>query len=368
MLRNILELRASAGQRLCIVILSMAMLFALPGAAGAVAVDGLYTAEVPFDPNDPGSRTTAYERALQQVLIRVTGTEDAAFSPELKALFPNPARFVMQFRPGDGNSLWVTLDGAAIEQVLRSASLPVWGSDRPLTVLWIAIDWGQGQRELLTAQPDGGTSRQPAGAIDREQEMRERILRVAEARGVPLRFPTLDGENENISFSDVWGGFHERLMDASRSYGASSILVGRIRPDLVERNRWNYYVGSQQRQWNGDIEDAIHLLADTMAGEFAFAGNAGIESVSLSVSNIGSAKAFATVQGLIDSLDMIDAYAIDAVNGERIQYSIRINGGARRLASVLDLHSELLASGISPLDPGHSGSDSSETLYYDYQP
>lgn len=374
MLRDILKLRASPRQRLCVSALLMAALLALSGPAAAVAVEGLYTAEVPFDPNDPGSRAIAYERALQQVLIRVTGSEDAAFSPELKALFPNPARFVMQFRPGEGSSLWVTLDGAAIEQVLRAASLPVWGNDRPLTVLWIAVDWGQGQRELLGSEPAAAVPRQPAvggrpaATIDGEQALRERILRVANARGVPVRFPTLAGENDDISLSDVWGGFHERLMDASRSYNASSMLVGRLRPDDAGRNRWNYYVGGQQRQWSGDIEDAIHLLADTLAGEFAFAGNAGIESVLLNVSNIGSVKAFAAVQGLVDGLDMVDAYTIDTVNGSQIQYAIRVNGGARRLASVLDLRAELMRTEAPRVSPGLPGAGSADTLYYDYRP
>ncbi|MDZ7643959.1 MAG: DUF2066 domain-containing protein [Woeseiaceae bacterium] len=121
-----------------------ASLLLLAGGAAAVQVESLYTARVPLPTDEPDARDTAYERALQQVLIRVTGAEDAAFSPELKALFPNPARFVLQYRPGEDNTLWVSLDGAAIEKVLRQARLPVWGPERPLTVLWLAVDWGTG--------------------------------------------------------------------------------------------------------------------------------------------------------------------------------------------------------------------------------
>ncbi|MEQ8205988.1 MAG: DUF2066 domain-containing protein [Woeseia sp.] len=333
----------------------------------AVEVEGLYSAEVPVDPNDPDSRETAYERALQQVLIRVTGSEDAAFSPELNALFPNPARYVLQYRPGDDNSLWVMLDGTAIEDVLRRSSMPVWGNDRPLTVLWIAVDWGLGERELLTAAPPQAARTLP-GVADRAQSLRDRIQRVARARGVPVVFPTLAPDDESISFSDVWGGFNDRLMDASRAFGSGSILVGRLRADAVERNRWNYTVGTQQRQWTGDAEDAIHLLADSLAGEFAYAGNAGIETVSLSIANVSSAGAFAAVQGLVDSLDMVAAYTVAEVSGNQIRYAIDINGGARRLAAVLDLRAELARATVSTVGPGSEPLRPTATLAYDYRP
>lgn len=367
MLSNFMNTPAMPNGKCGIRALLLAMLLLVVAPAHAVEIDDLYSAEVPVDPNDSDSRETAYERALQQVLIRVTGSEDAAFSPELKALFPNPARYVLQYRPGEGNSLWVMLDGAAIEDVLRRASMPVWGNDRPLTVLWIAVDWGLGERELLLAAP-AQNARKPAGTVDRAQSLRDRIQRVARARGVPVVFPTLAADDDRISFSDVWGGFHERLMDASRAYGSSSILVGRLRADAVERNRWSYYVGTQQRQWTGEAEDAIHLLADSLAGEFAFAGNAGIETVSLSIANVGSAGAFAAVQGLVDGLDMVAAYTVTEVSGNQIRYSIDINGGARRLAAVLDLRAELARATVSPLNSGAAPVRSTATLFYDYRP
>ncbi len=310
-------------------------------AADAIEVESLYQAEVPLEPSDPDARQVAYERALEQVLVRVTGSEGAAFSPELKALFPNPARFVLQFRPGEGDTLWVSFDGAAIERVLRARGLPVWGKDRPLTVVWLAVDWGQGDRELLAAAPPYV---QPS--IDlraaRRSELRERIERVAAARGIPVVFPDLDNEvSTDVSFVDVWGGFHERLKEASRRYGASSVLVGRLRTDVAQRNRWSYYFGGNERQWSGDPEETVHLLADTLAGEFAFVGDAPLEDVMLTVTNVNSVRDYAAVQKLIGGLQLIKEYRLDAVNGDRVRYAVRINGGRQRLASALDFDGRL---------------------------
>lgn len=333
--------------------------------AHAVEVQGLYDAQVPVDPADPGSRNNAYARALNQVLVRITGSESAAVSPDLAALFPNPARFVLQYRPGENNTLWVSLDGAAIEQVLRANGIPVWGRERPLTLIWLAVDWGQGQRELVAAG-DGSTRR--AIRPDRRAELRERIERVARARGVPVMFPQLDATDlESVSAGDLWGGFHERLLEASRRYGANSVLVGRLRPMDPERNRWSYYFGPEQRQWNGDAEDAIHLLADTLASQFAFAGRRGLEPVLLTVANIRSVRDYAAVQRLVADLEAIDSWQIDTVDGDRVRYEVRVNGGVERLATALEFSGSLVRETAGPeLPPGTARS--LDVLNYVYQP
>ena len=53
--------------------------------------------------------------------------------------------------PGEDNTLWVSFDGEAIERTLREAGQTVWGIDRPLTLVWLAVDWGRGEREVIAA-------------------------------------------------------------------------------------------------------------------------------------------------------------------------------------------------------------------------
>ena len=87
--------------------------------AGAIEMTSLYSAEVPLnqDRNDP--RAAAYEAALAEVLLRVSGSA-IGDDPELfRMLFPNPTSYVVQFRPGPDDTLWVSFDGDAIEDVLR---------------------------------------------------------------------------------------------------------------------------------------------------------------------------------------------------------------------------------------------------------
>ncbi len=133
--------------------------------APAVEVPSLYTAEVPFDRDASDPRADAYETALKEILMRVSGSDLACNAAAVEELFPNPASYVMQFRPGADDTLWVSFDGQAIEQTLRNAGQTVWGADRPLTLVWLAVDWGQGEREIVGPTIRTGPRANPVRSI-----------------------------------------------------------------------------------------------------------------------------------------------------------------------------------------------------------
>lgn len=314
----------------------VAYTFGLPQTAWGVEIESLYTVEVPFDRQGPDGRSNAYKRAVGEVLVRVTGVENAADAEDFLALFPNPARYVLQFRPGKNDSLVVSLDGPAMERVLRQAGKPVWGSDRPLTVVWLAVDWGGGEREIVAADASDPTLA-ASQSIDRNRLLRERLKAVARRRGIPLVFPLVDTQDlESLSFSDIWGGFDDAVMQASRRYGARSVLVGRIRAEEAFRDRWTYYFGDQERQWSGSPEIAVNELADLIASQFAYRGDAPVETVDLTISGIDSIFAYGDVERFLRNLSVIDSYRVDTADGDEILFRIKVQGGRDRLAAALE--------------------------------
>ncbi len=302
---------------------------------GAVEVASLYSAQVPFDQKQRDPRALAYRAALVEVLLRVSGSELGSDPEMIELLFPNPASYVVQFRPGTDDTLWVSFDGDAIEQVLRKSGQTVWGSDRPLTLVWLAVDWGQGKREIIGAD-DAQRRRAEARSIDRNRRLRERVLEVAERRGLPIVFPLLDTTDlQSVSFSDIWGGFDDALLSASKRYEAHSILVGRIRAESSQRNRWSYYFGDELRTWNGEPEFVVGLVADLLGEEFAISGNAAVESIDLTVAGIATVEAYGAVQKLLSEASVIESYSITQVEGDRIRYRVEARGGVERLSRAL---------------------------------
>jgi hypothetical protein len=322
-----------------LVTLAVALLLFAP-ATDVVAIEmtSLYTAQVPLDPEENDPRTVAYETALAEVLLRISGSAISSDPEFIELLFPNPASYVVQFRPGPDDTLWVSFDGEAVEAVLRRNGQTVWGSERPLTLVWLAVDWGQGEREIIGAD-DPERSDDEARTIDRNRLLRQRVLDIAERRGLPVAFPLLDTEDlAKVSFPDIWGGFDELVIDASTRYEAISVLIGRIRPESSQRNRWSYYFAGEERAWNGEPELVISLVADLLAAEFAIGGDAPLETVELSISGVTSVDAYGSVQRILSGLNVVDSFAIAAVEGDRIRYRVAAHGGADRLARALRLN------------------------------
>ena len=345
---------------------AMLLLVIVASPVWAIEVTSLYTAQVPLDQEEEDPRARAYEMALADVLLRVSGSELSADAEMVELLFPDPASYVVQFRPGADDTLWVSFDGEAIENALRQAGQTVWGSDRPLTLLWLAVDWGQGEREIISAD-DPSRSRDEARSIDRNRLLRQRVLDVAERRGLPVAFPLLDTiDLQNVSFSDIWGGFDDALIGASERYEANSILVGRIRPASSQRNRWSYHFGGEERTWSGEPELVIGLVADLLAAEFAISGNARIESIDLAIAGVNSVDAFGSVQNLLSELTVIESFSIVEVDGDRIRYRVEALGGVDRLRRALRFNGLIEQNGfdgdrfgVDPLD---------QTLEFFYSP
>jgi hypothetical protein len=301
----------------------------------AVEVASLYSAQVPLDQEEDDPRARAYELALTDVLLRVSGSELSADVEMVELLFPNPASYVVQFRPGVDDTLWVSFDGEAIQNTLRQAGQTVWGSDRPLTLIWLAVDWGQGEREIIAAD-DPVRSRDEARSIDRNRLLRQRVLDIAERRGLPVAFPLLDTiDLQNLSFSDIWGGFDDALIAASERYEADSVLVGRVRPASSQRNRWSFYFGGEERTWNGEPELVINQVADLLAAEFAISGSAVIETVDVTIAGIESVDAFGAVQNLLAEMTVVERFSITEVEGDRIRFRVAAIGGTDRLRRAL---------------------------------
>ena len=314
---------------------AMLILAIVASPAWAVEVTSLYTAQVQLDQEEEDSRARAYEMALSDVLMRVSGSQLSADTEMVELLFPAPSSYVVQFRPGSDDTLWVSFDGEAIENVLRQAGQTVWGSDRPLTVVWMAVDWGQGEREIISAD-DPQRSRDQARSIDRNRLLRQRVLDMAERRGLPIVFPLLDTEDlQSVSFSDIWGGFDEALIEASQRYEANSVLVGRIRPASSQRNLWSFYFSGEERTWNGEPELVVSLVADLLAAEFAISGNAMVETIDLTIAGISSVEAYGAVQNMLQEMTLIESFTIAEVEGDRIRYRIEVLGGVDRLSRAL---------------------------------
>ena len=341
------------------------------GTAGAVEVTSLYTAQVPLDQEQDNPQAFAHKTALAQVLLRVSGSEVVNDTDLFDALFPDPSAWVVQLRPGPDDTLFVSFDGDALEEALKGAGQKVWGSDRPLTLVWLAVDWGQGEREIIGAT-DADRNPDEQRSINRNKLLRERMLTFAENRGLPIAFPLLDSEDlGEVTFSDIWGGFDERVLEASARYDVTSVLIGRVRADSGQRPRWSWHFAGEQQNWAGEPEVIISQVTDSLAAEFAIGGDEPLRRVDLHVSGVNSVYAYGAVNDVLDNLNVVDRFSVSGVEGDRLSFIVAAHGGALRLARALRVAGLIEEDRIDTSDFGTLGTGAStqtDELHFFYSP
>jgi hypothetical protein len=89
-------------------------------------------------------------------------------------------------------------------------------------------------------------------------------------------------------------------------------------------------------------ENAVHLLADVLAAELAFSGNAPVETVTLNVAGIDSVRAYGNIQRYLENLSLVEEFEVHTVNGDEIRYEVRLRGGMTRLRRALEISDILM--------------------------
>lgn len=215
--------------------------------AKAAELTDLYQAKVPA-----GLSQSQWQRqALQDVLLKLTGSEAVLSQPGLADSLKNSGQFVVQFQQimQEGQpQLLVTLDGQKLTQLLQSQQIPVWGARRPDVLLWLT------ERPVET----------PQFVLSPEHPLRKALLQQATRYGLSLQFPLFDEtDTALVNETASWGGDWALLQQASARYQATEVhnLLFDQQTDasglVLFRLTW-------QQQVDGALQSKELLNADAM--------------------------------------------------------------------------------------------------------
>lgn len=313
----------------------MALLPALlvAAAAGAVTVPDLYETAQPVD----GSRDAAFVEALKVVLARVSGQRDAA--ARVGADVNDPRKYVTRFGFTADNVLEVGFDSASVDRLLSNAGLPIWGRERPATLVMFGVESGSAWTWL---------------ASDTPAQERDAIEKVARQRGLPLKWPVMDSQERAEASADSPG-----LLGAADRYGADAVLLGRSRGGVVQ---WTLLSKDGAAQTTGGIEDGVHLAADTFARVFAAVASS-LGSVVVEVGGISNLDAYAATLNYLEGMTLVRGVALEQVTGEKMRFRLAVRGDAATLRRAIALDHRLV-----PLDAADGATGASDRLAFRYQP
>jgi hypothetical protein len=291
---------------------------------------------------------------MTELLTRLTGRRRSANDANIAPLIRNAADYYNFYSPLAGE-IRISFVRSQVNEALSRLNQPIWPDERPLTLLWLAVDFGDGQRAEL-GQAAGATGNRPSPPDARPSVMLDaderaifdeavgELLDVTDERGLPLVLPRLDSEDRRyVRFADVWGGFDPFVLRAAERYGADAILIARLSLSASGSElRWILRRGDTVESFPSvDLRSGIDRLADQFAAEFTIVGD--VRETWITIRNIWTGPDYGRVDQYLRSISMIDDVFVRSwsTNGELL-LRVDTRGDASRLRQIFALDGTLV--------------------------
>ena len=286
----------------------------------------LYQTTVPLTDRSDAAQSAAFQNALKVVLVRVTGRRTADGDPAFAPLVTNARRYVQQYRAAPDNQLTVAFDGAAIDRWLTQNGQPLWGHERPTTLVLLGVQSGAQAGAVVTAEDTS--------------ELKQAIDAAAAVRGLPLIWPAAaDLQRSHLDYATVSGGASPAAGDLARSKGADGLLLGRASNATAAASvRWTLVYQDRSSEYSGALE-GVNRMADTYASLFAASGS--LAPIDVEVGGVADLKDYANVQTYLESLTFISHVSVQGLSGDVVTFRISSRGGADPLQHALALNGKL---------------------------
>lgn len=330
-------------------------------AAGIFQLADIYEVQVPVAEQSEAALAQAFQAAMPKVLVRVTGNAGAPTAPGMDQVIQQAKQYVQSYRfvevpaagggqaaPAKGaasapsaitqpaaqarEAVRVRFDETALNQAIRAHGLPVWGRERPQTLVWLGVRAG-GQRGIVNADDATDTA---AGLVN-----------TALQRGIPVLFPLMDLQDQRqVAPADVWAGFYDHLLGASGRYPHTDVLVvSASQASAAWQADWTLLQNEKiSAQWSTrakTLADALaqgtNRLADNYAERYAVQQGSGGNRVRVVVAGVSSAADYVRVADYLSSITAVrDAQVVD-VAGDQATFSLSASAGIDYLQRVIKL-------------------------------
>jgi len=312
----------------------------------AVIVEDLFTVELPVADQTTSLRLESFSEAFKQVIVKVSGSDDALRSPAFARPIKNSARYVKQFRyvtrklPDDeeeeleaGNLfLSIDFDQQLIEGLLREQNFPVWGRERPSSLLVISYDVNENIKLV---------------SDDTTPDLVDALDNAAAIHAVPVLFPLMDLEDiALVSIGDIASREYENIRTMARRYTPNALLVGQIvgRSGEGWQGDWEVRFADQIFKWTfkasskqAVIDQVIRHLAKILALEYALEDHRRVEqSLLLSVSELDGIDKLIRVQQYLESLNVIDSVQIAMISKDVVTYRLKLRNDPEDLQRLIE--------------------------------
>ncbi len=278
----------------------------------------LYSATVPVESQQAGASEIAMQQALAQVFTKLSGST-------VTIAIPTPAQasqWVLQYRY-EADGLNVTFDQKAVDNYLKKNNITIWSGDRPLTLVWMAVE--ENGTQAIVGEYETG--------LIHWQQM---FTKESKARGVPVLFPLLDlTDKQQVELNDVWYHVDTALKGAATRYQAENSLSGRIYKNSQTAHwsaDWLLALPTEQVGWQNEAstpEELIKASVNRFANELAVRVSksttpTSVSALILTIENVNDVHSYLRVMSYLHSLNALDTITPTEITPTTVSVQVKL--------------------------------------------
>ncbi|WP_281214032.1 DUF2066 domain-containing protein [Shewanella insulae] len=312
-------------------------------------------------------KNQALQQAMQEVVLKNTGDREVLNVPQVKQAIAAPTAYIRQFgylEQGGEQYLQASFDHSKIIGLLRQAELPVWGKQRPLTLLWL-VQENEGKRELLNDSS--------------MQESRRLISDLAQARGVPMLLPMMDlDDSMAISVNDVRGMFADQVAKASQRYGSDyfvMVSMDNLADGLVNLKLALYPASSEQpllsplatlstqvMGMDAAMTGIFEAISQYYVARYAIADSGEANTTQLTFVDITDRQQLLAIEKYLHQLSAVKSVSLTKLQGITAEFSLQLFGSEEDLYRLISLEPKIQSQPQTNSQPGVGGDEMVDPL------
>lgn len=320
----------------------------------AIEVTGLYQVTVEVKDQTPSTRWKGMLTGFKEILIRKSGSGRVLSTSEVKQAYRKVSAYVQRFQYAANEAedaqqpflLHLDFEPRLIDELIQEAGMPIWGSNRPVTLLWLAME-KDFQRNIV-----------------KEEESQDSISQMIKAnalrRGIPVILPLMDLEDElSVSISDVWGRFNSPIVEASRRYAADSIVSGRINKiGEFWQAKLSYISQDSEKpmEFEAESEEALmamlsNQIAENLCEKYCVVQEVVSRMITMQISGVGNFANFKKVEQYLADLSSIRKVEVDRIAATHVRFKVALLGDLQSVKDGVALGKYLVEETAPEFDP-----------------
>jgi hypothetical protein len=315
----------------------------------------LYEGSALVNSQSPGERAVAVQRALVQVIVKLTGQRNAAGLPQVHGLLGDASRMVKDSRysaesetingaPIYRQKLTVQFDRGAVDALIAGSGLPVWPGPRAPVVLWLVIDDGHGARMVAAAHANAVKS-----LTDR-----------AGNRGLTFVLPAGTPLESQVALLASGIGPAQAVVLPSAAYGPQQLVGKLVRTASGWNAQWILLDGGAElNRWNETNPDARLAMAnaadgaaDALARKYAKVAAGGPSgSFTIEIDGLHSGDDYVRAMGYLEGLGIVRKIVLISAVDDHLRMQLDLSTGMEGFRNVVGVGQvlEVVTDGDSPV-------------------